>query len=317
MELRGIRIGLRVSTERVTHTSELKTQDFSPAMPRLALLLTTLIWGATFPATKAALEQIPPLSFLLLRFFLGSLLVAGWLVAVRHRVHRDRSILQAAGIATVFLFLGYVLQTVGLRYTSASNSAFITALYVIFVPIILRRFDARVLLATAIATVGLWFLVKPSATMNLGDLLTLGCAVAFAGHIVCLEGFTRRFDAPSLLLLQMGAVTLLFIPTMLWEQAPAASFSPTAVLLIGLGVTGGLATGAFAVQMWAQQHLPAQQVALIFAAEPAYAAWLSWLFLGETMDVQGWIGSGLILVAVVIGAFSCVAQESIAEAEAT
>jgi drug/metabolite transporter (DMT)-like permease len=272
-------------------------------MPRLALLLTTFIWGATFPATKAALEQIPPLSFLLLRFLLGAGLVWIWFLLARHRLHRSRDVLYASVIATAFLFLGYVLQTVGLHHTSASNSAFITALYVIFVPLILRRFDARVLLATSIATVGLWLLVKPSVTIYLGDLLTLGCAVAFACHIVCLERFTRAFDAPSLLAWQMTAMSLLLVPATYWEQAPAGAFAPSAVLLVALGVTGGLATGAFAVQMWAQQILPAQQVALIFASEPAYAAWLSWYFLGETMDVQGWIGSGLILIAVVIGAF--------------
>ncbi|ALA57533.1 DMT family transporter [Nitrospira moscoviensis] len=272
-------------------------------MPRLALLLTTLIWGATFPATKAALDQIPPLSFLFLRFLLGAALVWAWFAVARHRVHRSRAVLVAGAIATVFLFLGYVLQTVGLRYTSASNSAFITALYVIFVPLILRRFDARVLTATAIAMVGLWLLVKPSAVVNVGDLMTLGCAAAFAGHIVCLERFTREFDAPSLLAWQMTAMTLLFAPTLPWEQAPAAAFAPTGVLLTGLIVTGGLATGAFAVQMWAQQIVPAQQVALVFASEPAYAAWLSWYFLGEMLDLQGWLGSGLIFIAVVIGAF--------------
>jgi drug/metabolite transporter (DMT)-like permease len=273
-------------------------------MPRLALLLTTLIWGATFPATKAALDQIPPLSFLFLRFFLGAALVAGWFVLAARPLRRGRTVLQASGIATVFLFLGYVLQTAGLQYTSASNSAFLTALYVIFVPLILRRFEWRVVLATAIATSGLWLLVKPSGTMNVGDLMTIGCAIAFAGHIVCLEQFTRRFDAPSLLLWQMAAMTVLLLPTMWWEQAPAAAFAPGSALLVGLLITGVLATGAFAVQMWAQQLVPAQQVALVFASEPAYAAWLSWYFLGETLDLQGWIGSGLILVAVMIGAFA-------------
>ncbi|WP_455377256.1 DMT family transporter [Petrachloros mirabilis] len=272
-------------------------------MPRLALLLTTLIWGATFPATKAALEQIPPLSFLFLRFLLGALLVGAWLALVGHRVRGGREIWYASGIATVFLFLGYVLQTVGLRYTSASNSAFLTALYVIFVPLILRRFEARVLVATAVATAGLWLLIRPSTSTNVGDLMTLGCALAFAAHIVCLERYTREFDASSLLLWQMTAVTVLFVPTMAWEQAPTESFAPTALLITGLVVTGGLATGAFAVQMWAQQIVPAQQVALVFASEPAYAAWLSWYFLGETLDWQGWIGSGLILSAVIIGAF--------------
>jgi drug/metabolite transporter (DMT)-like permease len=272
-------------------------------MPRLALLLTTLIWGATFPATKAALEQIPPLSFLGLRFLLGTLLVAAWFLTTGYGLRRERAVLYASIVATVFLFFGYALQTVGLRYTSASNSAFLTALYVVIVPLILRRFDRRVLTATAIATAGLWLLVRPSATMNLGDVMTIGCAVAFAGHIVCLERYTRLFDAPSLLLWQMSAMTLLFFPLMAWEQAPVQAFAPSPALLIGLAVTGVFATGAFAVQMWAQQLIPAQQIALIFASEPAYAAWLSWYFLGETLDLQGWIGSGLILTAVLIGAF--------------
>jgi drug/metabolite transporter (DMT)-like permease len=209
--------------------------------------------------------------------------------------------LRASAIATCWLFLGYVLQTVGLNYTTASNSAFITALYVVIVPLILRRFERRVWLATGIATVGLWLLVKPSASGNLGDVLTLGCALAFAAHIACLERFTREVDPPSLFAWQMMASVVLLFPTMLIEQAPAQAFAPTALLLVGLGVTGGLATGAFAVQMWVQRIVPAQQVALIFASEPAYAAWLSWYLLGETLDTQGWVGSGLILLAVVVG----------------
>ena len=272
-------------------------------MPRFALLLTTFIWGATFPATKAVLEQIPPFSFLFLRFLLGTLLVGGGYLLWRLRLHREPAVLRASAIATCWLFLGYVLQTVGLRYTTASNSAFITALYVVIVPLILRRFDRRVWLATGIATVGLWLLVKPSASGNVGDLLTLGCALAFAAHIACLERFTREVDAPSLFAWQMMASVVLLFPTMLIEQPSAGAFAPTALLFIGLGVTGGLATGAFAVQMWVQRILPAQQVALIFASEPAYAAWLSWYFLGETLDTQGWVGSGLILLAVVVGAY--------------
>jgi drug/metabolite transporter (DMT)-like permease len=272
-------------------------------MPRLALLLTTVIWGATFPATKAALDQVSPLSFLFLRFFLGTLLILLWLAASRRRLHRDRAVLGASALTTVFLFLGYLLQTVGLQYTTASNSAFLTALYVVFVPLILMRIDRRVVMATAIAVGGLWLLIKPDTSMNIGDLMTLGCAGAFAGHIICLERFTRQVDAPSLLVWQMLAMTVLFLPAPWWEESPSTAFSPTAVLLVGLGVTGVLATLAFAVQMWAQQLVPAQQVALLFASEPAYAAWLSWYFLGETLDVQGWIGSALILLAVVIGAF--------------
>ncbi len=272
-------------------------------MPRLALLLTTLIWGATFPATKAALEQIPPLSFVLLRFLIGTLLILVWVVVSRRRLHYDRAVLTAGALSTLFLFFGYLLQTVGLAHTTASNSAFLTALYVIFVPLILLRVDRRMAVATVIAVVGLWLLVKPSTSMNRGDLMTLGCAVAFACHIICLERFSRRVDAPSLLVWQMVGMTVLFLPAPWWEDVPVSAFSPTPVLLTGLVVTGVLATLAFAVQIWVQQLVPAQQVALLFASEPVYAAWLSWYFLGETLDIQGWIGSALILLAIVVGAF--------------
>lgn len=279
-------------------------------MPRLALLLTTLIWGATFPATKAVLEQIPPLSFLFLRFLLGAALAGLYLLLLSRRVSCDRAVLRASAIATGWLFLGYVLQTVGLRSTSASNSAFITTLYVVFVPLILRRFGVRSWIATGIATVGLWCLVRPTAAVNVGDLMTLGCALAFAAHIACLERFTREVDATSLFVWQLIAMSGLMLVAMVWEQPPASAFAPTIVLIIGLAVTGGLATLAFAIQMWAQQLIPAQQVALLFALEPAYAAWLSWYFLGESLDWQGWIGSGLILTGVIVGSLEPGRNES-------
>jgi drug/metabolite transporter (DMT)-like permease len=233
------------------------------------------------------------------------------LVLVARPVSTDRAVLRASAIATGWLFLGYVLQTVGLGYTTASNSAFITTLYVVFVPLILRRFGPRSWVAAGIANVGLWCLVKPTTNVNLGDLLTLGCALAFAAHMACLERYTRELDATSLFLWQLVAMSGLMLLAMVWEHPTLSAFEPTTVLLIGLAVTGVLATLAFAVQMWAQQLLPAQQVALIFSLEPAYAAWLAWYFLGESLDWLGWVGSGLILIAVIIGSLGA----SVAEAD--
>lgn len=272
-------------------------------MPRLALLLTTLIWGATFPATKAALEQIPPLSFLFLRFALGALMTWALILATKQRLTWSPSVLRMSVIATGWLCLGYVLQTVGLRYTTASNSAFITVLYVVFVPIFVWRFAASTWTAIGLAMVGLWLLVKPSASASVGDLLTLLCAAAFAAHIVCLERFTKAGESTSIFLWQLVLTTAGMGLMMLWESPPMEAFHASTALTVGLLVTGVLATGAFAIQMWAQRTVPAQQVALIFAAEPALAAWLSWLFLGETLDLQGWIGSGCILAATLVGAF--------------
>jgi drug/metabolite transporter (DMT)-like permease len=273
-------------------------------MPQLALLLTTFIWGATFPATKAVLEQIPPLSFLFLRFFIGTLCSLAMLALMRKALSWDRRTLTRSAIATVWLFLGYVLQTVGLQYTSASNSAFVTALYVVFVPLLLGRFQPRIWLSAALALVGLWCLINPTVLLNLGDVLTLGCALAFAAHIACLESYSREGDPRSFFVWQMILMSSILLPTMWLESPQEGAFSPTVLLVMGLTITGVFATGAFAVQVWAQRLVPAQRVALIFSLEPAYAAWLAWYFLGEQMNARGLLGSAIILAAVIIGAIA-------------
>ena len=273
-------------------------------MPQFALLLTTIVWGATFPATKAVLEQISPLSFLFLRFLLGLLVVLAVLLAMRRRLAGDAYTMVISLIATGWLFLGYVLQTVGLRYTTASNSAFITVLYVVFVPLYLRRLGLHTWMSTGIALIGLWFLVRPTASANWGDLMTLASAAAFAAHMVCLERYTRVADATSLFAWQLLFMATALFGVMWWEHPTASMFAPTRTLIVGLIVTGMLATGAFAVQMWAQRLLPAQQVALLFAAEPAVAAWLAWYFLDERLDAAGWLGSVMILAGVLLGSWT-------------
>lgn len=272
-------------------------------MPQLAILLSTLIWGATFPATKLVLQQVPPFSFLFLRFFLGAVLGLAIFLVFRGRLSLDRHLLWMSGKATVFLFLGYAFQTVGLRWTTASNSAFITALYVVLVPLFLRRFGARVWASAGLAVVGLWFLVDPYDFLNLGDLLTLLCAAAFAGHIICLESYTQRADPAALLIWQLLLVVIPMGLLMGVEAPDPQAFAPTATLVVSLAVTGVLATGALAIQVWAQRLVPAQTVALLFSLEPAFATWLAWYFLGERFDLSGWAGSMLVLAAVAIGSF--------------
>jgi len=270
-------------------------------MPQFILLVSALIWGATYPSTKAVLTQLPPFSFMFVRFLLGLALVAGLVLAVRRRLHWDRRTLRLSAIATVLLFLGFALQTMGLVYTSASKSAFITVQYVILVPLFLGRFDTRTWASAGLAVLGLWLLVDPRGTANLGDWLTFGCAAAYAGHISCLESFTHKSDPLSLFLWQLVMITGAMGVMAGWEHPAAAAFALTPVLLSALLINGVLATGAFAIQVWAQKRLPAQRVALIFSLEPVFAAWLAWWFLDEQLAGRAWLGSGLILAAVLAG----------------
>jgi drug/metabolite transporter (DMT)-like permease len=271
-------------------------------MPQFALLLTTIIWAATFPATKLALAEVPTVAFLLLRFIMSAIAIGMVVVALRQRLRCDGKTLRMAAIASVFLFLGYITQTVGLRYTTASNSAFITALYVVFVPLFLGRFTVQLSFALMFAVGGLMLLLRPTTTVNLGDVYTLACAVAFAFHIISLEWFARKSEYQSLAIWQVILVCIALLGPAVHEgyHPDAIRFTPT--LIGALLVTGVLATGfAFYIQVWAQRHVPAQRVALIFALEPALSAWMSWLVLGERLDASGWLGSILILAGVLTG----------------
>jgi drug/metabolite transporter (DMT)-like permease len=160
-------------------------------MPQIALILTTVIWAATFPATKVALAEMSPLMFLFLRFLVSTIAVGAVMMLLKRPLRRDTRSLLLAAIASIFLLIGYVTQTVGLRYTSASNSAFITALYVVFVPLFLRRFSVQLWTALGLALVGLALLIRPSAEMSVGDLYTLACAVSLAHHILSLKHIRR------------------------------------------------------------------------------------------------------------------------------
>ncbi len=277
-------------------------------MAYLALVFCTLIWGATFPATKIALEQVPPFTFLFLRFALGTVLVFSCFLVLRDLLRATGPVLRMSLTATVFLFIGYAAQTVGLQYTTASNSAFITALYVVLVPLFLRRFDRRTWISAALSLVGLWFLVNPAVTINEGDLWTLACAAGFAAHIACLESFSRRANPPSLVAWQMLFVTIVLGPAMVLESPEPSQFAPTMELATALVICGVLATGALALQIWAQRIVPAQRVALIFIMEPVCAALMAWYVLGERLGMRGWLGSALILTAVLLGSLPRVPQ---------
>lgn len=278
-------------------------------MPHLILVLSALIWGATYPSTKAVLTQLPPFSFMFVRFFLGCLLVVVAVLVLRRRIRHDPATLRMSFIATVFLFLGFALQTEGLVTTTASKSAFITVQYVFLVPLFLRRFGGRTWAAAGLSVAGLWLLVDPQGEMTRGDLLTLGCAAAYAGHISCLEAFTQKSDPLSLFLWQLVMITVAMFPAMLWERPGGDAFALTPLLLSALLVNGVFATGAFAIQVWAQKRLPAPRVALIFSLEPLFAAWLAWLFLDEQLSGRGWVGSMLIVGAVLLGTLGSAASE--------
>lgn len=260
------------------------------------LVLVTLIWGSTFVIVKAALADASPLPFIAVRFTLAGLLLFG----VLGRRGLDRAALRRGLALGLFLFGGYIFQTLGLRETTPSKCAFITGFSVILVPMILFALGHATspagFLGALMGVAGLYFLVAPSrlGAINRGDVLTLLCAVSFAIHIVLVGWYTRRFSFLHLVPMQILAVGLLATALIPFTRDRHLRLTPR--LVLAWLITAVLATGfAFAVQNWAQQFTPPTHTALIFALEPVFAAVTSWLVTDERLGGKALLGSGLIL----------------------
>jgi drug/metabolite transporter (DMT)-like permease len=280
----------------------------------LLLIAVTLVWGCTFPLVKAALREVSPLLFNLLRMALASAV----LLAFNHRTLKQltRPQLKLCALAGLCLALGYELQTTGLTRTTPSKSAFLTGLVVVMVPLLstvpgLRvpdtpRPHAAAYLGALIAFAGIILLTSdPHAGLallsglHLGEWLTLLCAVAFAVHLLTLARGANRIPARTLGTLQIVFATLTMLLFLPLDRPLRFHLTPTVVT--ALAVTAILATAAaFTIQSWAQQHLPASHTALIFTLEPVFAWLTSLLFLGERLGPRNLTGAGLILLGIVL-----------------
>ncbi len=262
------------------------------------LLFMTLIWGVTFPLVKTSLNFASPFVFLTLRFALGALIVG---LFFSHRISlKDKEVIRAGVLIGVFLFLGYAFQTVGLRVTAASKSAFITGLFVIMVPplsyIILKE-KPRIfsILGLILAMSGLWFMTRPKGSeFNLGDLLTFFCAVSFSIQVILVQIYTKKYDFISLAFIQILVTTLLSIPSIFIFDRIKLVYHPS--LLLGILVCAILATAlAIFIQNRMQKDTTAVKASLIYAMEPVFAAIFSFLLLGEVLGWLGILGGALIL----------------------
>jgi drug/metabolite transporter (DMT)-like permease len=292
-------------------------------LAHLLLLAVVAVWGATFVMVKDALQDASPLLFNTLRMSLA----AAALFAVNYRSmrHVDRNTTLSGIFVGLFLAAGYQFQTAGLAYTTAAKSAFITGLVVVFVPILtaipaLRPASAHTPRWTSaagaiFAFAGLVFLTTPSGTrpdnlfasIGLGDLLTLLCALAFAGHLLALAHASPRVPIRQLATLQIAAAAVIMALTLPLE--PRLYFHLTSRLVFALAVTSLLATAAaFTIQSWAQQHLPPTHTALLLTLEPVFAWLISFLFLGERLGRRSLIGAGLIFAGILITELFPVAQ---------
>jgi drug/metabolite transporter (DMT)-like permease len=272
----------------------------------LALVFVCMIWGATFVLVKEALADVSTLLFLAVRFTLAAAaLTLVFLGPIRRAGNRAHAI-RGGVIAGVFLFSGYVLQTFGLKLTTASKAAFITALYIPLVPVLGAFFHRKAprsaeAAGVALAALGMGLMTahRNLLEVSLGDVLVAGCAVAFAVHIVVLGHFARAADTGTLAVTQIATCAVLAAGLFCWAEPMHVRWSGR--VWLALGVTSLLATAlAFSLQTWAQRFSSATRTALLFAMEPVFAWVTSWLVAGETLTGRTLGGAALILSGIVL-----------------
>ena len=276
----------------------------------ILLVVVTFIWGATFVVIKNALAEISPLLFNAVRMTLASVCLAAlYWRDIRTMQHAT---LRAGIFVGIFLWLGYELQTSGLRLTTPSKSGFLTGVSVVLVPVLLavfwrRKINRWTLIGVAGAVLGLFLMTVPAgsasladwSSVNLGDVLTLGCAVAFAFQIILLGRATERHSFKSIAFLQTATAAVLMALTVPVIERAHSTWSWR--VWAAIAVTGVLGTAlAFTIQAWAQQFTPATHTALIFALEPVFAWLTSFLVEGERLGWRASAGALLILGGVVL-----------------
>ncbi len=270
----------------------------------LALILITLIWGSAFTIVKKSLAQVSPVLFIALRFWVATVVVLAFMPGSIQGI--SRRTLRRGLVLAVALLGGFVSQTMGLRSTTPSRSAFITSLAVLLVPLLGlllygHRPRPRTLAGVALATVGLGLLTLTKLELKLshGDSLTLLCALFFALHILMLGRYLRLSDYRQLVIIQLAGsaalgtllVPLLESPFLVWDSLFAFYFFFTGVLATGF---------AFYVQNRAQQYTTANRAALIFSLEPFFAALIAYWFLGQALTGKEWLGGVLVLAGILI-----------------
>ncbi len=284
----------------------------------ILLLLTAMIWGTAFAFQRTGMEHIEPFSFGAARFALSAVVVGvPALLRERKRARctppsgkeaeraRRRDTLRGGICCGCFLGVANMLQQAGLLYTTAGKAGFITALYILLVPILElllfgKRNGARIWLAAAIGVAGLYLLcVTESFSLSRGDAQVCLCALVFAGHILCCARFAGRGDPIAISAIQFAVAALLpAVGALLFEQPSWAKIVSAAVPILYCGlISGGM---GYTLQMIAQRWTEPAVASLLMSLEAVFAVIGGALLLSERMSGREALGCAVMFAAILL-----------------
>ena len=283
------------------------------------LLLTALIWGSSFVAQSVGLESIGTFTFSAIRTLFGALVLLP-VILIRERMEKkaklprdlakrrqtERQTLVGGVILGIVFCIATNLQQIGLTYSSTGKVAFITAMYIIFVPLIglflKKRISAMTWICVGIGFVGLYFLCMGDAElggMNVGDVFALLCSVAFAVHILLIERYANETDGVKLSCIQFLTCCIVSaVPAFLFE---APSMDAVWIAIIPLLYSGVMSSGvAYTLQIIGQKYTESSMASLIMCMESVFAVLAGALFLSERMSLKEGIGCAVMFVAITL-----------------
>lgn len=270
----------------------------------LALLLVTLVWGATFPVLKLATERLSGIEVSALRFFIAAACMLPWAVRASRRAWADGAVLGA------LVLVSYVAQAYGLQFISSNRSAFLTSLNVLMVPLLGLAFGNRfswwVMGAATMACAGIGLMSWDGGANLWADTATILGALAYAGYVILLSKRAGRHTARELAATQIVWMALLGGAWMLagaigTDRLATLSARLDSQIVWGLVYLGVVATaGMLFLQAMAQRHVSADKAALIYAMEPVFAALFAWVWLSESLTALAAVGAMLVVAAVVL-----------------
>ncbi len=273
----------------------------SPVLALISLVAITAVWGSTFIIVQKAVDKMPVMDFLAIRFTLASLVM----IALRPSCLRGitRLELKRALLLGLALGLGYITQTFGLLYASAAVSGFITGMFVVLTPVmawvLLRhKTGLKTWLAVALAALGLGLLSLHGWSVGAGEMLTLACAIFFAVHIVGLGEWSSHYDPYRFSLLQISVVALI---SLISAAPDGITPPPDGGVWLTIGITAVFATAlAFLVQTWTQSLVSSTRAAVVMTMEPVFAGIFAVVIGGNSLSVRTILGAACVLAAMFI-----------------
>ena len=276
-----------------------------------ALILASLIWGTAFVAQTTGMDFIGPITFINIRFFIGTIIILPLAFIERDIFFKIEEVKKKKLYLIIFLtgcslFVGSFLQQYALQYTKVGNAAFLTILYVPFVPIISRFFLGKkihwsIWVSVSICLVGSYYLTTGNSfEAQSADILVALCAVFFALHCILIDEFFEIVNAPfSLAFYQFGICFILSFPLMFIFEEP--SFSGIYQEIGQLLYVGIMSTGvAYTFQIIGQRYVKPSTAVITLSLEGVFAALTAWIILTQMLSSIQIIGCTLIIVGVLV-----------------